>query len=573
MSLKYKIIPFIIITNILFIIGIYLFSQFVISEKVSEIEKDQLVNLSERSQLILYKQVSTLSATSYDYAVWDDTYNFVNQTNQDYISNNYESDSFQYTNIDLIIILDKNKNVLYDHISEKITQSDINYVLNDIKNINISDPLDGFYLMQDDRSFMIALQPITNSTNTQPSNGTLIMATYISEEIQEEINELIGRKMIWIGNYQKPTQEILETDETLSIFKTIPTINNKLITTSIDIPRSIRLSIFETRNIIVSGIVLIGILITAIALFILQQVSLKPLKMLLEEVTNINSLGKDAPQIHIPSDDEYGKLAIGINRMLVKLKKNHDQIVNIQSQLAEKNAIEQKKDEFFSIASHELRTPLTAIRGNIEFMQQKYSYLMEENPKLRDTLEDILSATKRLVSLVNQFLLTSKIDLNNISPKLESIDIRVIVDSVIKSLDPLIQTKEIKIQVNCETEDPKAKVDSNFAIQIFTNIISNSIKFSNTKGSITCKISDQNNQISIDISDNGRGIPAIEQIELFQRFKQGFTNLLARDVTQGSGLGLYISKKLAQSCNGDVELIKSEEGVGSVFRITFPKLT
>lgn len=571
MSLKSKVIPFVIFVNLLFIVGIVLFTQFLISNKINDIEKKQIVNLTNRTQSIIENKKSTLATTVRDYAVWDDTFNYINKQNDSYILSNYKSDTFSSYNIDFVFIANNRFDELYSQSSARLERKLLIELVNEIKGAYTGSPIDGLYLSGQDKLMFIAAQPVSDSKNEESSNGVLIMGTLIEEEQKQEINDLIGQELIWLAQNDNADGKLIsEGEDNITISAVLRSINNKDIPTSINLYRDIKVSIFETRNYLVMGLLIIGIVVTVIAIIFINEYLLKPVNSLLDDVTKINSLGMDAPQIHIPSRDEFGKLAIGINRMLIKLKHSHDQIVDFESQLSEYKAIEEKKDEFFSIASHELRTPLTAIRGNIEYLMKTYSSYIQENNQVREVLDDVRTASQRLIQIVNDFLTTSKIDEEELKAKYEVFNLCEVVEEVIRELHLVALEKQITIEVNKISEAVPVNADINFVRQILQNIIGNAVKFSLVNGHVNCVINKENTIASIDISDNGKGIPESEQIQLFQRFKQGYTNPLARDMTKGSGLGLYIAKKLAMNIGGDVILLKSKEGEGSTFRVTLP---
>jgi protein-histidine pros-kinase len=107
------------------------------------------------------------------------------------------------------------------------------------------------------------------------------------------------------------------------------------------------------------------------------------------------------------------------------------------------------------------------------------------------------------------------------------------------------------------------QVDKGKLEQILINLIGNSIKFT-IQGSVTVKLAQQDNQVVIKIVDTGEGIPLQNQSLLFHKFQQAGPSIMTRDGAKGTGLGLYISRLMAEGMGGKLQLDKSEPGKGSI---------
>ena len=119
---------------------------------------------------------------------------------------------------------------------------------------------------------------------------------------------------------------------------------------------------------------------------------------------------------------------------------------------------------------------------------------------------------------------------------------------------------------------PQAFADRDRVKQVAINLIANGVHYTNA-GSVTIVAAPEPGRLRVSITDTGQGIPSQNQIFLFRKFQQAGTNILTRDVTQSTGLGLYISKLLIEGMGGTVELLRSQPGVGSTFSFTIPTAT
>lgn len=238
--------------------------------------------------------------------------------------------------------------------------------------------------------------------------------------------------------------------------------------------------------------------------------------------------------------------------------------------ITEEKVLERSRDEFFAVASHELRTPLTAIRGNAEMILEEYKdKIPDEN--IREMLGDIDEASIRLIGIVNDFLEVSRLEQGNILFEKSSFDMIETTEKVVSSLRAEADKKGILLEV-IKPENPLPKIFTDRARidQVLFNLIGNSLKFTD-KGSIkiTFEIMDNNN-LKVRVIDTGKGISVKNESLLFRKFQPAGDDVLARDVTKSTGLGLYISKILINKMNGTIGLEKTETGVGSTFFFTIP---
>jgi|GEM_PF-5538246 len=237
--------------------------------------------------------------------------------------------------------------------------------------------------------------------------------------------------------------------------------------------------------------------------------------------------------------------------------------------ITETKIMERSKDEFFSIASHELRTPLTAIRGNTSMIQQFYAEKIKD-PELSEMIGDIHESSTRLIEIVNDFLDTSRLEMGKMEFKKESFDVVDLARNTIKEYLTTGSMKKLYLKIEDPTSPlPAVLADRNKVKQILINLIGNAIKFTEV-GGISLKFEKADNFVKVFVSDTGKGISPASQNLLFRKFQQAQDNILTRDTTKGTGLGLYISKMIIQGMGGEVKIESSEIGKGTTFSFTMP---
>ena len=227
------------------------------------------------------------------------------------------------------------------------------------------------------------------------------------------------------------------------------------------------------------------------------------------------------------------------------------------------------KDDFISIASHELRAPLTVIKGYASMMQEIVE--KEKNNSLKNYLKMISVSIDRLGNLVEDMLDVSRIEQSRIKMNLIKVSVSQSIKEVSDQFVINARQKNLKlIYNNPEKSVEKAKilVDVDRFKQIIVNIISNAIKYT-LSGSITIstELDEERKNLLIKIRDTGIGMNAKQRERLFQKFYR-IQNEKTRNIV-GTGLGLWITKKLVQLMKGEI-FVDSIEGQGTEFTISFP---
>jgi signal transduction histidine kinase len=238
--------------------------------------------------------------------------------------------------------------------------------------------------------------------------------------------------------------------------------------------------------------------------------------------------------------------------------------------VTEERIMQRSRDEFFSIASHELRTPLTAIRGNTTLIQQFFPKAIED-PNIKEMIADIHESSVRLIEIVNDFLDASRLEQNKMKFEPETFALESVVEKVIYELDGVSRDKGLALKVDQETlgKLPLVYADQNRVKQVLYNLIGNAMKFTKA-GNVIVNCLIQGPLVKVCVSDTGPGISPEGQQLLFHKFQQTGDNILTRDDTRGTGLGLYISKLLIEHMGGEIKLEHSELGKGSTFSFTVP---
>ncbi|MEK7535883.1 MAG: ATP-binding protein [Patescibacteria group bacterium] len=229
--------------------------------------------------------------------------------------------------------------------------------------------------------------------------------------------------------------------------------------------------------------------------------------------------------------------------------------------------LDRQKSEFLSIASHQLRSPLTAIKGYSSMILEGSFGAIEA--KMREAIERIYLSSERLVIIIEDFLNVSRIEQGRMQYDFSTVNLEELTDGVIKELEPNITRAKLKISFNKKSEGPFfTQADFGKVRQMVTNIIDNAVKYT-PEGGITVSIehNKEKRTILISIADTGIGIAPDVLPTLFQKFTRAKGANTVN--TQGTGLGLYVVKKLMKAHKGNVWVDSLGIGKGSTFYLEF----
>ena len=232
--------------------------------------------------------------------------------------------------------------------------------------------------------------------------------------------------------------------------------------------------------------------------------------------------------------------------------------------LAKERELNELKSQFVSIASHEFRTPLSAIQTSAILIGKQNEAGKEQ--KREKYVDQIKKNVKQLVVILNDFLSLSRLEEGKIEAKKELIDLVQLSKAVIEEVSMTKNTRK-NIILSPINNSILLHLDPKLVKHILLNLLSNAIKYSPENTDINININKNNEYISLEVKDNGIGIPEEEQDKVFQRF---FRAKNAQNI-QGTGLGLNIVKQYVGLMNGTISF-KSKINKGATFLVKWPKL-
>jgi len=234
--------------------------------------------------------------------------------------------------------------------------------------------------------------------------------------------------------------------------------------------------------------------------------------------------------------------------------------------ITREKSLEEERDEFISVISHELRTPVTVAEAGISnslMLAEK----MEGNEKIKESLKTAHDQALYLANMLNDLTTFARAEKGTLEMNLEEFDPRELLETLKNDYQSAVATKKMSIRAVTDPSTPPRMVSNRLYIrEILQNFITNSIKYSD-KGTITLSARAKEKGILFSVADQGIGISTSDLKKVFEKFFRA-EDYRTRS-SSGTGLGLYITKKLAKILDATFE-ISSEVGVGSTFSVLVP---
>ncbi len=292
------------------------------------------------------------------------------------------------------------------------------------------------------------------------------------------------------------------------------------------------------------GAALLGILISICIGFLLTKQITRPIKRVCEITKNIAD-GKFDECVEVKSKDELSVLASSINHMTKRLSE-----------------LEKMRRNFVANVSHELRSPLTSIQGYIDALIQGKAKDRQDETKY---LQIVQQETHRLSRLVNDLLEISRFDSQTALFDVDEFPLRSIVDRALTSLKIQLEGKHLSVKVDVPQNLPFCYGDEDRIEQVIYNLLDNAIRYSSHEGAIIICATSLNEEIIVEITDFGQGIPPQDLPSIWDRF---YRVDKARSRSEGgTGLGLAIVKEIVDKHGGQV-MVESRLEEGSKFSFT-----
>lgn len=273
--------------------------------------------------------------------------------------------------------------------------------------------------------------------------------------------------------------------------------------------------------------------------------------------------------LHLEFDDKsITNVYISIAPVRLSYSKRGKQgYVILLRDITREKSLEEERDEFISVVSHELRTPITIAEGNVsnaEFIVEKHGGLDQVRDALKQAHEQILF----LSSMINDLATLSRAERGKLNVEAEPINAHELISELENEYSPQAEAKGLELKTSLDPHLTVFNSSKLYVREILQNFITNAIKYTE-EGSVTITARQKDDGVLFEIIDTGIGISKSDQEKVFDKFFR--SEDFRTRASSGTGLGLYVTLKLARLLHGEIEL-DSELNQGSRFSIFIPNL-
>lgn len=288
----------------------------------------------------------------------------------------------------------------------------------------------------------------------------------------------------------------------------------------------------------------------AIGLFLFSNLSRR-----LEKIKNTFTKferGQLSERIDVEGNDELADLSVCFNRMA-------DSVVD---NMNEAKKADKMRRELVANVSHDLRSPLASIQGYLETIEMKGESITKE--ELRSYFKTVLGNTQKLNRMIDDLFELTKLDTDHIRPNLENISMAELVQDLVQQFKPIAEKKGVQLASKFPG-NPNSLIEADISMmnRAITNLIDNAITHTPAGGEVTVSSIQNGEDIVLEISDTGVGIPEADLPYIFERFYQVDKS---RTDNNGAGLGLVIARKIFNLHGAEIT-VQSSANEGTTFRV------
>ncbi|MDD1693510.1 MAG: ATP-binding protein [Methanoregula sp.] len=568
-------------TVFVLIFAMNFFAQFFILSSYAQIEQDDSVTDVQRVVDQIHREQSELAKGVRDWAVWDDSYRFIEDHNEEFRASSIEpASSYESLRINGILYYDSSGVLvagrwydLQNKTDAPVPTNVLTFFTNNhylFQNNVGCDGQNGLILLPEG-PMLVSLHPILPSSGAGPGNGTLVMVrSYDRAQVAElgnlshlpvRLTLIPNQGIIPVADLDQVSSEGIsvivtrpQNAETITGYTLVRDINNEpILLLQVDSPRYVYQQAMATLAFLVISFIMIGIIYVITTELLLRRYIVNPLLGLDASMKKIGRHRDLSERLPVCGDDEIASLKSTLNNMLQELQDKETELARRGELLADANRkANLYLDIYLDVLTYEILNSTLCIRG--------YAELIGVGGGEKECLyaQRIIDTINRDAEVIRNMETISKIFKN--PPAQGPVDLDEVIRNVVKSYP--------NTNILREGSGIFALADPMLA-SAFHNIISNSIKFGGSGVKIEIFSHDNGDgTVECSVTDTGPGIPDLQKPGVFDRFMQG------SEKRSSYGLGLHIAKMLIEAYGGRIwadDRVPGQPGLGAAIRFTLKK--
>jgi signal transduction histidine kinase len=570
-----------------------------VSEQVSYrgFERIEIKNVQQnllRAQDAIDTKLHNLQAFVYDWSAWDDTYAFVQNHNQEYVTSNMGDYTFLTTGINMMLIIDNSGQIVYAKAYDLDKNEEVPLPVEMLEQINrgvLTTPIDDFtgvsgIILVSGLPMLLVSDPIITSQGEGPALGTFIMGQYINTVMVKEISETTHLTLNMqtntgdspFGDFKLTGQQLdgpesfyiqaLDNDHIVGYRALYDIYGSPISILKVEMLRDVYSQAQTTVAYLHTIILLVGIIFISLFIFVLKKTVLNRVIVLEKNVMNIGKTAERSKRIVVTGRDELSSLASNINIMLGSLEKADEEIkVLYNKEKAHVHDLEEEgkaRAQFINILAHELRTPLTPILISVEMVRDVLA--SDPNTLQYRMINNALTSAETLRSRLEELLDLARFARGAFKLNIQSVQPDELIEIIATRYKPVLEQKHQNLILDLASDLPQVQVDPSRFEQVMVNLLSNASKYSPENSDIKLKAKVNDTDLLIEVQDQGIGIPTDEFKNLFKPYHRVNND---KQKYPGTGLGLAVSSQIIEAHEGKI-WAESERGKGSSFKFTIP---
>lgn len=558
MKIRTKTIITVIVLSVFIFAALQSITLLVLQPSFSDLERQDTTAKVAQAIKVLYYKIDNLAVKVSDYAFWDDTCNFIQDENKDYVANNFPDSTFENLNLDLVAIVNNETDLLYwqsyDHdASVKVpTSQEIRQLIVSDYSLwafqSTEDTISGLIVINN-KPMIIATAPVITSQNQGPIRGGLLFGKYVDQPVIEELTRLTDFKVSLntmmdfqaedrqIANLLMSRQQVVALKEnnenSISGYALLSDVHSEpKVVLEIVQSRNVYQQSLWVGNIFLFAAIAFSFLFGLFMLVLLEREIVKPMTRLAGYVEAISlDTNSPAPTALSHSAEEVTTVT---NAVRDSLKRKLEGM-----------------NEVSRMVAHDLRNPLSGIRNAAFVLKKRYGQKIgDDEVAMLKIINDCVVYSDKVVQDLLDYSCEMKLD------KIK-IDARRLVDD---ALSKFVLPTNVKL-VNDVSDKLFVNVDPRRIERVFTNLIGNALDAMPNGGTLRMRSKKVMDRVEIEFSDTGVGMSMLVLEKLWVPF---FTTK-----AKGLGIGLSICKRIVDAHCGKIE-VKSVEGKGTSFSVFLP---